>query len=153
MIIFYIFYHRFDVQKQEYVITNKRIPNDELKIIVPKLNDNVKNAFENFLPEYVLFDHIDNFNENNISPSALKVNLDLVKFLLDSKQKTIKFMGFTPQHQKIINFLESSKLQDKALKDINDISKVYLTALGDGDRSTEIKIDLANKKYLHFRNT
>ena len=62
-------------------------------------------------------------------------------------------MGFTPQHQKIINFLESSKLQDKALKDINDISKVYLTALGDGDHSTEIKIDLANKKYLHFRNT
>tara|TARA_Y200000002_G_scaffold63243_1_gene48291 strand:- start:15042 stop:16613 length:1572 start_codon:yes stop_codon:yes gene_type:complete len=145
--------HRFDVQKQEYVITNKRIPNDELEIIVPKLNDNIKNAFENFSPEYVMFDHKDNFNENNVSPSALKVNLDLLKFLLDSKLKTIKFMGFTPQHQKIINFLESSKLQDKALKDINDISKVYLTALGDGDSSTEIKIDLANKKYLHFRNT
>ncbi|MDC0861331.1 hypothetical protein OAQ08_01870 [Alphaproteobacteria bacterium] len=145
--------HRFDVQKQEYVITNKRIPHDELEIVVPKLNDNVKDAFENFLPEYVMFDHKDNFNENGISPSALKVNLDLVKFLLDSKQKTIKFMGFTPQHQKIINFLESSKLQDKALKDINDISKVYLTALGDGDQSTEIKIDLVNKKYLQFRNT
>ncbi len=144
--------HRFDVQKQEYVITNKRIPNKEMKIIIPKLNGNIQDAFEGFSPEYVMFDHQGNFNENDISPSALKINLDLVKFLLDSKQKTIKFMGFTPQHQKIINFLEGSKLQDKAMKDIEDISKVYLTDLGDGEHSTEVKIDLVTKKYLHFKS-
>ncbi len=144
--------HRFDVRKQEYVITNKRIPNKEMKILIPNLNDNIQDAFEGFSPEYVIFDHESNFDENGVSFSALKINLDLVKFLLDSKQKTIKFMGFTPQHQKIINFLESSRLQDKALKDIEDISKVYLTDLGDGEHSTEIRIDLLNKKYLHFKN-
>ena len=36
---------------------------------------------------------------------------------------------------------------------IEDISKVYLTALGEDDQSTEIRIDLARKKYIHFRNT
>ncbi len=144
--------HRFDVQKQEFVITNKRIPNKEMKIVIPKLNNNIQDVFEGFAPEYVMFDHEDNYNDNDVSPSALKINLELVKFLLDSKQKTIKFMGFTPQHQKIINFLEGSKLQDKAMKDIDDISKVYLTDLGDGEHSTEIKIDLASKKYLYFKD-
>ena len=51
-----------------------------------------------------MFDHKKNYNEDDISPSALKINLDLLKFLIDAKQKTIKFMGFTPQHQKIIHF-------------------------------------------------
>ena len=145
--------HRFDVQKQEYVITNKRIPNRDLKIVIPQLHKNIEDAFENFQPEYVMFDHKKNYNEDDISPSALKINLDLLKFLIDAKQKTIKFMGFTPQHQKIIHFLEGSRLQEKALNDIEDISKVYLTALGEDDQSTEIRIDLARKKYTHFRNT
>jgi hypothetical protein len=143
--------HRFDVQKQEYVITNKRIPNRDLKIVIPQLHKNIEDAFENFQPEYVMFDHKNNYNEDDISPSALKINLDLLKFLIDAKQKTIKFMGFTPQHQKIIHFLEGSRLQEKALNDIEDISKVYLTALGEDDQSTEIRIDLARKKYTHFR--
>ena len=121
--------------------------------MVPQLHKNVQDAFEKFQPEYVMFDHEKNYNEDDISPSALKINLDLLKFLIDAKQKTIKFMGFTPQHQKIIHFLESSKLQEKALNDIEDISKVYLTALGEDDQSTEIRIDLARKKYTHFRNT
>ena len=37
------------------------------------------------------------------------------------------------------------------MKDVEDISKVYLTDLGDGEHSTEIKIDLASKKYLYFK--
>ena len=38
------------------------------------------------------------------------------------------------------------------MKDIEDISKVYLTDLGDGEHSTEVKIDLVTKKYLHFKS-
>ena len=40
--------HRFDVQKQEYVITNKRIPNRDLKIVIPQLHKNIEEALKIF---------------------------------------------------------------------------------------------------------